>query len=52
VEGARQVADIYRHWRKLQHMIRLQGVDRAQIDADLAADEAGIAIQLWTGLFD
>jgi len=52
VEGARQVADIYRHWRKLQHMIRLQGVDQAQIDADLAAGEAGLAIQLWAGLFD
>ena len=51
-ENAKQVADIYRHWRKLQHMIRLQGVDQAQIKAGIAEGEASIAHQLWFTLFD
>jgi glutamate-ammonia-ligase adenylyltransferase len=51
-DGARQVADIYRHWRRLQHMIRLQGIDQAQISADQAEAEASKARQLWTNLFE
>lgn len=50
-ESARQVADIYRHWRKIQHMIRLQGIDKAQIDANAAEGEAGIVQLLWSTLF-
>ncbi len=48
---ARQVADIYRHWRKLQHMSRLQGIDQARIDRTNAVVEAAAAQQLWELLF-
>jgi glutamate-ammonia-ligase adenylyltransferase len=50
-DDSRQVADIYRHWRKLQHMIRLQGVDQARIAASLAKGEAEVVCGLWDGIF-
>ncbi|MET3105523.1 glutamate-ammonia-ligase adenylyltransferase [Oxalobacteraceae bacterium GrIS 1.18] len=51
VDQAKQVSDIYRHWRKLQHMSRLQGIDQAQIDADAAQEHAAIVSSLWSILF-
>lgn len=51
-EPAQQVADIYRHWRKLQHTIRLQGVDQAKIELSEAADDATKVDALWTELFE
>jgi len=51
-EQARQVADTYRHWRRLQHRSRLQGVDQARIDTESAREEAGHVIRLWSLLFD
>ncbi|PRC94856.1 bifunctional [glutamate--ammonia ligase]-adenylyl-L-tyrosine phosphorylase/[glutamate--ammonia-ligase] adenylyltransferase [Solimicrobium silvestre] len=50
-EHARPVADIYRHWRKQQHMIRLQGIDQAKIDSEIAAEEAQQVVALWEYLF-
>jgi glutamate-ammonia-ligase adenylyltransferase len=46
-DHAKAIADIYRHWRKLQHTIRLQGKDKAQIESQLANQEADQVIQLW-----
>lgn len=51
-DSAQQVADIYRHWRKLQHMIRLQGNDQARIEVDKAAQQAEQVCALWRELFD
>lgn len=51
-DAAQQVADIYRHWRKLQHVIRLQGVTEAKIDIDEAAEEAKQVRALWRELFE
>jgi glutamate-ammonia-ligase adenylyltransferase len=50
--AAHQVADIYRHWRKLQHMLRLQGNEQARMDVDKAAQEAEQVCALWSDLFD
>ena len=51
-DAALQVADIYRHWRKLQHMLRLQGYEQTRMDVDKAAQEAGQVCALWSELFD
>jgi glutamate-ammonia-ligase adenylyltransferase len=45
------VADAYRTYRKLQHQIRLQGQDRARVEAALVAREAGSVKQLWRECF-
>lgn len=50
-EAAHQAADIYRHWRKLQHMIRLHGSEQARIDVDQAAEQAQQVCVLWNELF-
>ena len=50
-DSAKQVADTYRHWRKLQHMSRLQGIDQAQVDAKIAEEEADKVCLLWAELF-
>jgi glutamate-ammonia-ligase adenylyltransferase len=49
--GASQVADIYRQWRKQQHIIRLQGIDQAQIQPDVAHQDAQQVVNLWDFLF-
>ena len=50
-EQARLIADTYRHWRRLQHMGRLQGIDQACADPQTTREEADRVIQLWTLLF-
>lgn len=50
-DKAKQVADIYREWRKQQHMIRLQGADRATIPVDQALARAELVRELWQDLF-
>ena len=51
-DAARQVADIYRQWRKLQHMGRLQGIDSAHVAAESAQQPAAAVLRLWSQLFD
>ncbi len=46
-----QIADAYRLFRKLQHQIRLQGIDQAQVKMDLISVEAGHVKQVWTTIF-
>jgi [glutamine synthetase] adenylyltransferase / [glutamine synthetase]-adenylyl-L-tyrosine phosphorylase len=41
------VADAYRSFRKLQHQIRLQGLERARVDLERVAGEATQVRQLW-----
>ena len=48
---AHQVADIYRHWRKLQHGIRLHGIDKAVIKMTLAEPMAQEVATLWDCIF-
>lgn len=50
-DAAQQVADVYRHWRKLQHKIRLQGIDQAKIDIGDATQYAEQVCALWRDLF-
>ena len=49
-DAAHAVSDIYRHWRKLQHMGRLQGNDLALINAELTNNESQQVIALWDDL--
>lgn len=41
------VADAYRHFRKLQHQIRLKGADKARVELDTVAAQRASVEQLW-----
>jgi glutamate-ammonia-ligase adenylyltransferase len=45
------VADAYRTFRKLQHQIRLQGVERARVEMERVAPEIAAVIALWDAVF-
>jgi glutamate-ammonia-ligase adenylyltransferase len=47
-ELAREVADAYRLFRKLQHKMRLQGRERARVDPALVAKETEAVKVLWS----
>jgi glutamate-ammonia-ligase adenylyltransferase len=49
---ASQVAGAYRHYRKLQHQIRLQGGERAHVDPSLVRDDADAVRKLWAAVLD
>jgi len=44
---ARRTADIYRHYRKTQHALRLQGANMARIEPAQFADERACVRELW-----
>lgn len=48
---ALQVADAYRDFRKLQHQIRLQGKERAQVDKAGISDQVAAVVKLWESVF-
>ena len=48
---AGNVADAYRTFRKLQHQIRLQGEERARVEAERVAAEVANVKQLWRKCF-
>ncbi|MRT27973.1 bifunctional [glutamate--ammonia ligase]-adenylyl-L-tyrosine phosphorylase/[glutamate--ammonia-ligase] adenylyltransferase [Herbaspirillum sp. CAH-3] len=48
---AAEAANAYRLFRKLQHQIRLQGSDRAHIDAIRVEHERACVIRLWQQVF-
>ena len=48
---ADEAANAYRLFRKLQHQIRLQGSDRAHIDAIRVEHERACVIRLWQQVF-
>ena len=50
-EAARQVADAYRVFRKLQHQVRLQGQEQARIDVGRIMPEVSAVIGLWSTMF-
>ncbi|MBB5391799.1 MULTISPECIES: bifunctional [glutamate--ammonia ligase]-adenylyl-L-tyrosine phosphorylase/[glutamate--ammonia-ligase] adenylyltransferase [unclassified Herbaspirillum] len=48
---AAEAANAYRLFRKLQHQIRLQGAERAHIDAERVEHERACVIRLWQLVF-
>ena len=44
---AEQVAGAYRHFRKLQHQIRLQGEERARVERGAVQEDAEAVVRLW-----
>jgi glutamate-ammonia-ligase adenylyltransferase len=44
-------ADAYRHYRKLQHQVRLQGQENARVAPALVSLDAGAVVQLWQQCF-
>jgi len=48
---ANQTASAYRHMRRLQHSIRLQGEDRARVSHEKIEAEASATRELWGSLF-
>ncbi|GIZ50655.1 glutamate-ammonia-ligase adenylyltransferase [Noviherbaspirillum aridicola] len=53
VDGAlgEQVANAYRRFRRLQHQIRLQGSDRARVEAASVAEDGERVRRLWAEVF-
>ncbi len=49
--AAASVADAYRRFRKLQHQVRLQGMERARIDVGPIIAEVAAVIALWDRTF-
>ncbi|HEX8955044.1 MAG TPA: bifunctional glutamine synthetase adenylyltransferase/deadenyltransferase, partial [Burkholderiaceae bacterium] len=47
-----QVAGAYRHFRKLQHQIRLQGEERARVELAVVQEEAEAVMRLWKTVLD
>src|SRR5207249_1900764 len=48
---AAEVADAYRAFRKLQHQMRLQGVDQARVELDQIGPEVAAVERLWDAIF-
>src|SRR5690606_4043323 len=46
-----RAGDAYRTLRREQHALRLQGADKARIDARLLAQEIAAVKELWTTVF-
>ena len=49
---AEQAAGAYRHFRKLQHQIRLQGEERARVERDAVKGDAEVVQKLWELVLD
>jgi glutamate-ammonia-ligase adenylyltransferase len=49
---AADVANAYRRYRKLQHQTRLQGAERARVEADSVAPGIAGVKQLWSSIFN
>jgi glutamate-ammonia-ligase adenylyltransferase len=49
---AQQVAGAYRHFRKLQHQIRLQGEERARVELAVVQEEADAVMRLWAAVLE
>jgi [glutamine synthetase] adenylyltransferase / [glutamine synthetase]-adenylyl-L-tyrosine phosphorylase len=48
---ASDVANAYRRFRKLQHQIRLNGLDRARVEKGMVTDEVAQTKRLWSAVF-
>jgi len=45
------VADIYRHFRRRQHQIRMQGADVSRVAPEMVQDEIAKVRELWSSVF-
>jgi len=50
-DEAERVGAAYRTYRKLQHKLRLDGMEKARVEPALVADERAAVIALWTRVF-
>ena len=50
-DEAERVGAAYRKYRKLQHKLRLDGMEKARVDPALVADERAAVTALWTRVF-
>lgn len=50
-DEAERVGAAYRTYRKLQHKLRLDGMEKARVDPAVVADERAAVIALWTRVF-
>jgi glutamate-ammonia-ligase adenylyltransferase len=48
---AREVADAYRDFRRLQHRLRLNGAERARVEAAAVARQSAAVRRLWQAVF-
>ena len=48
---AREVADAYRDYRRLQHKVRLTGAPHARVDPEPHAERRAAVTALWTHVF-
>ncbi|KVN24685.1 glutamine-synthetase adenylyltransferase [Burkholderia pyrrocinia] len=48
---AERVGAAYRTYRKLQHKLRLDGMEKARVDPSVVADERAAVAALWTRVF-
>ncbi|HSD43811.1 MAG TPA: bifunctional [glutamate--ammonia ligase]-adenylyl-L-tyrosine phosphorylase/[glutamate--ammonia-ligase] adenylyltransferase [Burkholderiales bacterium] len=51
-ELAQRVADAYRHYRRLQHRLRLNGAEFARVDLASVASHADATLALWKAVFE
>jgi glutamate-ammonia-ligase adenylyltransferase len=49
--AALTVANAYRTFRKMQHQVRLQGMERARVDVRLVTAEVAAVVALWEQIF-
>ena len=49
---AQQVGNAYRHFRALQHQLRLDGAPHARVEPERVTDEREAVLALWEYLFD
>jgi glutamate-ammonia-ligase adenylyltransferase len=50
-EEAETVAAAYRRYRKLQHTLRLDGMEKARVEPDVVAAEREAVSGLWARVF-
>lgn len=50
-DEAERVGAAYRKYRKLQHKLRLDGMEKARVDPAVVADERAAVTALWTRVF-
>jgi glutamate-ammonia-ligase adenylyltransferase len=48
---AREVADAYRDFRRIQHRLRLNGAERARLPREEVAQRAAAVMRLWSAVF-
>ena len=50
-DEAETVGAAYRTYRKMQHRLRLDGMEKARVDPDAVAGERDVVLKLWQRVF-